>query len=92
MAFESYGKEEMFWIVPELNRRRYYCISVELGFFGPMLIRSWGRIGDQKLRRKEHFFSEGDLPGALATANHLIARKLRKGYEVMDCRANFFAC
>jgi hypothetical protein len=42
MAFESYGKEEMFWIVPELNRRRYYCISVEPGLFGPMLIRSWG--------------------------------------------------
>jgi len=88
MAFEGFGKVEIFWIVPALNRRRYYSISVEPGLFGPILTRSWGRIGDGRMRRKVHLFPEGDLPEALDTANHLIASKLKKGYTVMDCRSN----
>lgn len=87
MTFESYGKAEIFWIVPDLNRKRYYCIVVEPGLFGPILTRSWGRIGDGRLRRKVHFYPEGDLSGALVKANHLIASKLKKGYAVTDCRS-----
>lgn len=80
MTFESYGRVEIFWIVPDLNRKRYYCISVEPGLFGPVLIRSWGRIGEGRLRRKEYFFPEGKLPEALDKANRLLAKKLNKGY------------
>ncbi|MHC1698879.1 MAG: WGR domain-containing protein [Geobacteraceae bacterium] len=80
MTFESYGRVEIFWIVPDLNRKRYYCISVEPGLFGPVLIRSWGRIGEGRMRRKEHFFPEEDLPEALARANRLLTKKLNKGY------------
>ena len=82
MAFEDYGSVEIFWVVPDLNRKRYYCISVEPGLFGPVLIRSWGRIGVGKMRSKEQFFPEGNLDEALAHANRLLAAKLRKGYEM----------
>jgi len=84
MSFESYGKVEIFWILPDLNRKRYYCISVEPGLFGPVLIRSWGRIGEGRLRSKEHFFPEEDLPEALKKANRLLASKLRKGYSALS--------
>jgi len=82
MAFEGYGKVEVFWIVPDLNRKRYYSISVVPGLFGPVLVRSWGRIGEGRLRKKEHFFPERDLPDAVQMANRLLAAKLRKGYCV----------
>lgn len=84
MAFEDYGSVEIFWIVPDLNRKRCYCISVEPGLFGPVLTRSWGRIGVGRMRSKEQFFPEGDLDEALAKANRLLATKLRKGYEMSD--------
>jgi len=84
MPFESYGKVEIYWIVPDLNRKRYYCISVEPGLFGPVLIRSWGRIGEGRLRSMEHFFPEEDLPEALKRANRLLSKKLNKGYLVAD--------
>jgi predicted DNA-binding WGR domain protein len=84
MAFEDYGSVEIFWIVPDLNRKRCYCISVEPGLFGPILTRSWGRIGVGKMRSKEQFFQEGNLDEALAKANRLLAIKLRKGYEMSD--------
>ncbi len=82
MAIEGYQRVELIWIVPEINRRRYYSISVEPGLFGPMLVRSWGRIGVGNLRNKEHFFPEGSLGEALRMANSLLAAKLRKGYEM----------
>jgi predicted DNA-binding WGR domain protein len=84
MAFEGYGSVEIFWIVPDLNRKRCYCISVEPGLFGPVLIRSWGRIGVGRMRSKEQFFPEGKLNEALDRANRLLATKLRKGYERND--------
>jgi len=87
MAFKSYGKVEVFWIVPGLNRKRYYCVAVEPGLFGPILTRSWGRIGNKRLRRKEHFYPEGDLSEALEKANRLISSKLKKGYAVTDYRS-----
>ncbi len=77
---KGYGKIELLWIVPEQNRQRYYCLEVLPGLFGPMLARSWGRIGWDKLRMKEHFFAEDDLTEALAAANSLLSAKLRKGY------------
>jgi predicted DNA-binding WGR domain protein len=73
------GSMEIFWIVPALNRRRFYCISVEPGLFGPVLTRSWGRIGVGRMRSKELFFPEGNLNEALEKANRLLAIKLRKG-------------
>lgn len=82
MAFEGYGKVEIFWIVPDLNRKRYYSISVEPGLFGPVLVRFWGRVGEGRLRKKEHFFPDRELPDALQMANRLLAAKLRKGYEI----------
>jgi predicted DNA-binding WGR domain protein len=82
MAFEGYGSVEIFWIVPDLNRKRFYCISVEPGLFGPVLTRSWGRIGVGNPRSKERFFPEGNLDEALKEANRLLAAKLRKGYEM----------
>ena len=84
MAIEDYGRVELFWIVPDMNRKRYYSISVEPGLFGPMLVRSWGRIGVGKLRSKEQFFPEGNLNEALEKANKLLAIKLRKGYAMND--------
>jgi hypothetical protein len=35
------GSVEILWIVPDLNRKRCCCISVEPGLFGPVLTRSW---------------------------------------------------
>jgi predicted DNA-binding WGR domain protein len=84
MAFEEYGSVEIFWIVPDLNRKRYYCISVEPGLFGPVLTRSWGRIGVGRMRSKEQFFPEGNLKEAVEKANRVLAIKLRKGYEMSD--------
>lgn len=84
MTFEDYGSVEIFWIVPDLNRKRYYSISVEPGLFGPVLIRSWGRIGVGRMRSKEQFFPEGNLNEALEKANRLLAIKLKKGYEMSD--------
>ena len=84
MAFEDYGSVEIFWIVPDLNRKRCYCISVEPGLFGPVLTRSWGRIGVGRMRSKEQFFPEGNLNEALEKANKLLAIKLRKGYAMND--------
>ena len=81
MAFESYGKVEIFWIVPELNRKRFYCISVEPGLFGPVLVRSWGRIGEGRLRRKEQFFSERKLSDVVADGQQAAGGQIaRKGY------------
>ena len=84
MTLQDYGKVEVVCIVPQLNRRRYYCVSVEAGLFGPILVRSWGRIGWKNLRRMEQFFPVGDLNEALKRANRLLAIKLRKGYEMSD--------
>jgi len=87
MEQSSYGENgsvEIFWIVPDLNRKRCYCISVEPGLFGPVLTLSWGRIGMGKMRSKEHFFPEGNLYEALAKANRLLVAKPRKGYEMSD--------
>ncbi len=88
MSLEGFGMVEMVWVVPDLNRRRYYRISVEAGLFGPILVKTWGRIGWRNRQMEQHFDGES-LSDALDTANHLIARKLRKGYEVMDsiCRS-----
>jgi len=80
MALEGFGMVEMVWIVPELNRRRYYRISVEAGLFGPILVRTWGRIGWKNLRRIEQFFPEGKLSEALEMANRMLAAKMMKGY------------
>jgi predicted DNA-binding WGR domain protein len=92
MTLQDYGKVEVVCIMPQLNRRRYYCVSVEAGLFGPILVRSWGRIGWKNLRQIEQYFDGERLSDALDTANHLIAHKLRKGYGVMDCSASFFSC
>jgi len=81
MELIGYGKVEIVWIVPDLNRKRSYCISVVPGLFGPVLVRSWGRIGERRLRTKEHFYSEGELPEALVKANRLLTTKLNKGYH-----------
>lgn len=80
MVLEDYGKIELSWIVPALNRQRYYRISVEPGLFGPVLARSWGRMEWKRLREKEQFFAEGKLVDALSTANLLLKKKLSKGY------------
>lgn len=82
MTFEDYGSVEIFWIVPDLNRKRCYCIAVEPGLFGPVLTRSWERIGVGRMRSKEQFFPEGNLNEALERANRVLAIKLRKGYEM----------
>ena len=87
MAIEDYGRVELLWIVPDLNRRRYYSISVEPGLFGPVVTRSWGRIGVGKLRSKEHFFPEGDVEAALDKANRVLAAKLRKGYSISHAQS-----
>jgi len=57
MTLQDYGKIEVICIVPHLNRRRYYCVSVEAGLFGQILVRTWGRIGWRNLRRRENCFS-----------------------------------
>ena len=84
MVIEDYGRVELFWIVPEINRRRYYSISVEPCLFGPVVSRSWGRIGVGSLRSKEHFFPEGNIEAALNKANRLLVAKLRKGYGIRN--------
>ncbi len=83
LMFSDYGKIELSWIVPALNRQRYYCVNVERGLFGPVLVRSWGRMGWERMRIKEHFFSEGKLADALVEANRLLSVKLKKGYDII---------
>jgi len=75
--FSSYDICEMLCIQPELNRRRFYRIEVAPGLFSPVVIRSWGRIG---CRVRVKVYYHDDLQSALADANTLYRRKLRKGY------------
>jgi len=84
VTLQDYGKIEVVCILPQLNRRRYYRVSVEAGLFGPILVRTLGRIGWRKLRRIEQLFPEGSLSEALVRANRLLAARLRKGYKMMD--------
>jgi len=59
MTFENNGKMEIFWIVPDLNRRRYYRMSVEAGLFGPVLVRTWGRSVGGSCGGSSSFFQMG---------------------------------
>jgi len=89
VAFDGYGYIEAVWIDEDRNRRRYYRISVEPGLFGPIISRTWGRIGARNLRQKEHLFSLEDFKEALKLANSLLTQKLQKGYQVAsNCTNN----
>jgi len=58
----------MVRVVPALNIKRYYRISVEAGQFGPVLVRTWGRIGWRNMRRMVQYFADDSLFDALYTA------------------------
>lgn len=74
----SYGICELNKIVPALNQRRYYGISIQLGLFDIILHRQWGRVGCRP-RAMDECFDSLDL--ALAKANSLYQIKIRKGYS-----------
>lgn len=67
----------MLCIKPELNRRRFYRLEVAPGLFSPIVIRSWGRIG---CRVRVKIYYHDDIESALADANSVYRRKLRRGY------------
>jgi predicted DNA-binding WGR domain protein len=75
--FSGFDICEMLCIKPELNRRRFYRLEVAPGLFSPIVIRSWGRIGC-RIRVKVYYHD--DLLSALADANSMYRRKLRRGY------------
>lgn len=75
--FSGFDICEMLCIQPELNRRRFYRLEVAPGLFSPVVIRSWGRIGC-RIRVKVYFHD--DMESALADANALYRRKVRRGY------------
>ena len=76
--FNGWGICEMLCIQPDKNRRRFYRIEVLQGLFSPVVIRSWGRIGC-RIRVKVYFHE--DMPSALANANMLYRRKVKRGYQ-----------
>lgn len=76
--FSGWGICEMLCIQPEINRRRFYRIEVLQGLFSPMVIRSWGRIGC-RIRVKVYFHE--DMLSAVANANKLYLRKIKRGYQ-----------
>lgn len=76
--FSGWGMCEMLCIQPEINRKRFYRIEVLQGLFSPMVIRSWGRIG---CRIREKVFFHEDMSSALASANKLYQRKVKRGYQ-----------
>ena len=61
---------------------RWYLIAVGRDLFGPALICGWGnrRTKFQHLRAT----SIADEQQALALVNKLVARRLRRGYAVVD--------
>jgi len=87
ITFQDYGKVEVVCIAPHLNKKRYYCVSVEAGLFGPVLVGTWGRIGWKNLRRIEQFFPEGSLSQVLDKANRVLAVKMRRGYTMSGAQS-----
>jgi len=67
----------MVCIQPELNCRRFYRLEVAPSLFSPIVIRSWGRIG---CRVRVKVYYHDDMESALADANALYCRKVRRGY------------
>jgi len=79
IIFQDFGFRELVSIVPEQNKRRFYRIEVSAGLWCPIIIRSWGRIGSSA-REKRAF--QDNMDAALACANKLLAKKIKRGYSV----------
>jgi predicted DNA-binding WGR domain protein len=79
--FKGFDILELQCVIPEKNRRRFYRLEIAQGLWCPMVIRAWGRIGCS-VRVKIDFFEEG-LDEALAKANKLLAKKIRRGYKIL---------
>lgn len=71
---------QMRRIVPAVNMRRFYRISVQPDLFGgTSIIREWGRIGFRGQMMIEQYPDEGHAVTALMK---LAAVKRRRGYEL----------
>jgi predicted DNA-binding WGR domain protein len=80
LLFKDFDIREMIWIIPEINRRRFYRIEIVPGLFNPTMVRAWGRIGCH-VRVKVDFFD--NMENALNGANKLLLRKFKKGYRII---------
>jgi predicted DNA-binding WGR domain protein len=79
IIFKSFDIRELLCVVPERNRRRFYRIEISQGLWCPLVIRAWGRIGSTvKVKLDFH----NSLEEALAGANKLLGKRLRRGYSV----------
>ncbi|WP_049759856.1 WGR domain-containing protein [Pelobacter propionicus] len=78
VLFQDYGIRELSSVNHELNRKRYYLIEVSPGLFGPILIRSWNRIGCKPRVLKNYCDS---LDAALKEANRVYRLRQRNGYQ-----------
>jgi len=68
-------------IDPTTNRRRYYRIAIEETLIGDICVtRIYGRIGGFERRMAPITCNTPDQ--ALRQAQRLVAKRLRKGYEV----------
>lgn len=66
-------------VVPALNMRRYYVISVEPTLFGDVAVRrEWGRIGSPRSGMRLDLHAEGREAGE--ALQDWLRRKVRRGY------------
>jgi predicted DNA-binding WGR domain protein len=79
--FTGLDVREMQCVIPERNRRRFYRIELTQGLWCPLVTRAWGRIGCS-VRFKVDFFDK--LEDALDRANKLLAKRIRRGYKIIN--------
>jgi predicted DNA-binding WGR domain protein len=64
------------------NKQRFYYLALTVSLFNIVLVRAWGRIGNQT-RVKEEWYD--DMESALTQANRIFRQKCTRGYvEVKD--------
>jgi predicted DNA-binding WGR domain protein len=68
----------MVRIRPEANERRFYTLEAGYDFFGPVLVRRWGRIGHSCHQRLDPFPS---TDATMKAMTRLSSKKRRRGYQ-----------
>ena len=69
---------------PATNRYRAYALTWRRGLWGEVtLVRTWGRL-DRPGRSQATVYA--DRHGARTDVRRLLRRRLRHGYEVVECR------
>jgi predicted DNA-binding WGR domain protein len=79
-SFRAYAR--FVSVDPERNRYRFYSLTWQpILWGGGVLLRCWGRIGTRG-RSSEVFYQ--DRSNAQQLVEHIIKRRLQRGYQVVD--------